>query len=156
MMRTVLVTIVAVLLRAAPIYAQPTSAVFNAVDADFTNTLSYHLEFFQCTAPPVNGVCAGVSTTPFMSGVDVPIAQVTTLAQPDCTVTPCVNRSFSLAIPPANGYLNATPTGVFYLATLVAKGDPAKGMGDSGRSAASPPFLAHPHPLTPVQGLVVR
>ena len=117
--------IVALLLSSVPAAAQttitaPTIAQFSQSDADMAVATAFHLEFYQCVAPPVNGSCTPVSA-PFQTGVDIPRAQVTTLDPPNCASLPCLNRTFSLTAAPADGYLASAPAGVAFVARMMTK-----------------------------------
>ncbi len=146
-------------LTASPVFAQSvaTKAQFFESDTDMAALTGFQMDFFQCTAAPT-GTPPDCTTAgaPFQSGVVIPKANVTTLATPDCSVTPCNNREIALNQPPANGFLASTPIGVAFKATLIAKADPAVvGAVDSARSAASNPFTPHSQ-LTAAQHLILK
>lgn len=118
-------------LYAAPAQAQlavnPASVNFSHPPAEFDQTASYHVDFFQCTSVGTGGVCVGRAAGPFQTGFDVPKSQVTNATN---------ERVISLQAPPASGVLAAMPTGVAFVISIQAIGDPA--VGASGISARSP------------------
>jgi hypothetical protein len=137
------VLLVACLVRAVSAQAQiviaPTGANFTATAADFANTLSYQFDLFACTSvtagPPA--LCVGQSATAFGTGIVVPVASVVPLVPPDAFGN---NYTFPLNVAPVLAFLQSTPAGVGYVATIIANGNPATGSLNSPRSAASNPF----------------
>lgn len=125
----------------------PTQMSFTATDADVAATLSYHLDFFQCTSITA-GAGVGCAAAPFQTGVDISKAGMTTAG---------TTRTLSLTAAPANGLLAATPAGIPFVGTLIANGDPQLGAVNSPRSSASNAFfgrariLAAPTGVTAVQ-----
>lgn len=131
------VWLVAVMVLGAAVVAQaqvvaPTSASFTQSDADFAASASFTFEFFQCQSVQ-NGVGNNCATAPFQVGATVAKAAVTTLNPVDAFGN---NRQFSLT----GGVLPSAPLGVVFVGTVTAIGDPAVGVGNSSRSAASNPF----------------
>lgn len=123
----------------AQIIITPTLATFTHPDAEFTNTASYNVLFFQCTSvsPPdaanPNGKCNGKATSPF---------QTVTVAKSAVTGT-ASSRTISMSVAPLNGTLTSMPAGVGFVSDISANGDTSiPGVsGTSANSADSNPFF---------------
>lgn len=132
--------------------AAPTKASVSA--PDLSNIVSVHLNFYQCSGYSGTGnatVGTGCSATPFQSGVDIPVSNVTNLAVADQFGN---KQQLNLTQAPISGYLSSTPLGVPFVAALQLVGDQIV-KGTSALSAVSNPLVSgKATPATPT-GLVL-